>query len=392
MTTEVDRLVLNDNYDQTQAISVSYRSKLANLDKQSKFIKFLEKVGFLDRENEFLPSSEEIKKRKIESQHLTRPELCVLFGYSKIYLYSKLLASNFVCDKYFDDLFLGYFPKQMQGKFKQDLLNHKLKNEIVATCVTNNAINKLGITFIHSISTQTSVEYVDVLKAFVIASEILDLNKIWAKIESLDFKTNWNNQLKLFADIISVVESVILWILSNVQINKPVCEIVDSIKLNFTKSIDLISLVQPKKIDQSNNFNTKEEFQIASQLELFSFSQYALFVSKTNEKDLKLLIEVIFKIKNLFKLDVIDEIEIVNASEIDKLAFKTAMKTLIQYITQIASIAITKYGSFENWQNSCSLKINSLNNFVNDIKISGERTISIIFLLTDKIKQMLDYY
>ena len=81
MTDEVGALVLRDNYFQTQSLSVRERMPL---DPQIRFIKYLEKVGKLNRAIEFLPSDEELASRKAAKIGLTSPERAVLLAYSKI--------------------------------------------------------------------------------------------------------------------------------------------------------------------------------------------------------------------------------------------------------------------------------------------------------------------
>src|SRR5262249_56048079 len=84
MTDEVERLVLNDNYRQNQAISLMERMSVARLGSKLHFIRTLESQGLLDRQIEFLPSDAEIAERKARGQGLTRPELSVLLSYSKL--------------------------------------------------------------------------------------------------------------------------------------------------------------------------------------------------------------------------------------------------------------------------------------------------------------------
>ena len=90
MTDEVGELVLRDNYFQTQSLSV----RADALDPQTRFIKYLEKAGKLNRAIEFLPSDEELASRKAAKTGLTSPERSVLLSYSKIMLYDELLASE----------------------------------------------------------------------------------------------------------------------------------------------------------------------------------------------------------------------------------------------------------------------------------------------------------
>ena len=71
MTDEVGRLVLADNYFQTQSLSVSGVRGDKLLDAQASLIRALEKAGRLNRAVEFLPSDDEIAERRAARAGLT---------------------------------------------------------------------------------------------------------------------------------------------------------------------------------------------------------------------------------------------------------------------------------------------------------------------------------
>ncbi|MBZ0325066.1 MAG: NAD-glutamate dehydrogenase, partial [Alphaproteobacteria bacterium] len=88
MTDEVADLVLRDNYQQPQALTVVEAQGLDGLDAQERLIRALERKGLLDRAIEFLPDDEALAERRQAGQGLTRPELSVLLAYAKIALYA----------------------------------------------------------------------------------------------------------------------------------------------------------------------------------------------------------------------------------------------------------------------------------------------------------------
>ena len=78
MTDEVGKLVLEDNYDQTGALSIFQSSAAADLDSHERFIQRLESAGKLSRKVEGLPTTAEIAALRAAGQGLTRPELAKL--------------------------------------------------------------------------------------------------------------------------------------------------------------------------------------------------------------------------------------------------------------------------------------------------------------------------
>src|ERR1700732_4462863 len=145
MTDEVGVLVLRDNYFQAQSLSVRERMPL---DPQMRFIRYLEKGGKLNREIEFLPSDEELASRKAAKTGLTSPERAVLLAYSKIMLYDELLASSVPNDPFISGALVRYFPEPLRQRYLEQMKDHPLKHEIIATHVTNEMIHRVGTTFV----------------------------------------------------------------------------------------------------------------------------------------------------------------------------------------------------------------------------------------------------
>ncbi len=78
MTDEVARLVLQDNYEQTQILSLEASVAATTTDMFRRYMNDLEKLGRLNRKLEFLPNEKTLLERKTNQQGLTRPEIAVL--------------------------------------------------------------------------------------------------------------------------------------------------------------------------------------------------------------------------------------------------------------------------------------------------------------------------
>ncbi|HJW93035.1 MAG TPA: NAD-glutamate dehydrogenase [Thermoanaerobaculia bacterium] len=213
MTDEVGRLVLRDNYEQTQAISITHTLGEAVLDEQSRFMRALERAGKLDRSLEFLPDDDTIVERHAAHTGLTRPELAIILAYAKINLYADLLASDLPDEaQLFNDLLL-YFPAELREKYRAAIERHKLRREIVATAVTNNMLNRLRPTFAHQASEDTGKPAADVARAFAIVRDSFDMSAIWSGIESLDNKLPAQAQTEMLIEAGSFTERAVLWLL-----------------------------------------------------------------------------------------------------------------------------------------------------------------------------------
>lgn len=213
MTDEVAALVLRDNYEQTQAISITHTLGESTLDEQARFMRALERAGKLDRPLEFLPDDETIAERHSAHLGLTRPEISVLLAYSKIVLYADLLASDLPDDPLLVQDLLLYFPHELRKDFPAAIGRHRLRREIIATYVTNNVLNRLRPTFVWQASEETGKPASDVARAFTIIRDAFDLRTIWSDIEALDNKLPAAVQTDMMIAVGRLLERATRWLL-----------------------------------------------------------------------------------------------------------------------------------------------------------------------------------
>jgi glutamate dehydrogenase len=213
MTDEVAALVLRDNYEQTQAISITESIGEVLLDTQARFMRGLEKAGKLDRAIEGLPDDETITDRHAAHLGLTRPEIAVLLAYSKIVLYQDLLASDLPDDPLLVQDLLLYFPHELRKTYPAAIGRHRLRREIIATYLTNNIINRLRPTFVWQMTEDTGKPASDVARAFTIIRDTFDLRTIWAEIEALDNKVPAAAQIEMMVNVEKLLERAVGWLL-----------------------------------------------------------------------------------------------------------------------------------------------------------------------------------
>ena len=213
MTDEVGHLVLRDNYEQTQAISVTHALGESVLDDQARFMRALERAGKLDRAIEGLPDDDTIAERHAAHIGLTRPELAVLMAYSKIVLFADLLASDLPDDPLLVEDLVLYFPGPLREKFRAAIERHRLRREIIATYVTNDCINRVRPAFVWKMTDETGKTASDVARAFTIVRESFDLRTIWSDVEALDNAVAARMQIDTMAEVGQLVERAVQWLL-----------------------------------------------------------------------------------------------------------------------------------------------------------------------------------
>ena len=201
MTDEVEQLVLRSNYLQTQAISMMESMTSARLGAEAQFISTLDHQGVLDRDLEDLPDEEALRDRVSAGLGLTRPELAVLFSFSKIRLYQDLVSSDVPEDPYLSRELEEYFPQALQQDFADLMPQHRLKREIIATRVTNNLINRMGAYFAMRIQEDTGADPATVAKAFTVVREIFEARAYWRALEEYDYRVSAEVQNRLYLEI-----------------------------------------------------------------------------------------------------------------------------------------------------------------------------------------------
>lgn len=217
MTDDVAQLVLQDNYKQSQILTIEQANRV-KVNSHAWLIRFLESRSELDRNIEFLPSQEDMAQLISDKHGLTRPELAVLLAYAKNSIYAMLVKQDFSQDKFFAQYLHNYFPTAFKKQFPALIENHKLKNEIIATVLTNDFVNMMGCTFFHQMYDDTGVAPLDIIKAFVIARESFKIDQYWHAIETLDAATPSELRINLFNRIQTFMERNILWLLKHGQI------------------------------------------------------------------------------------------------------------------------------------------------------------------------------
>lgn len=255
MTDEVAAHVLQDNYNQTQALSMLERHGADLLPEHSEFMKSLENAGLLNRKVEFLPDDEEIAERLRIHKGLTRPELALLVSYGKLTYTTALLASTVPDDPHMISWVRNYFPPILREKYCPDIETHQLRREITAMAISNAVINRLGPTFIRKVVDRTGASIAAITNAYLMVRESFNLPAIWSQIESLDNKVSAQIQLNAMRKTSKLAERETLWILT--RLGRDIVR--DKDGPIFTSGVEEIKKILPKVLpsDILNNMKSR---------------------------------------------------------------------------------------------------------------------------------------
>ncbi len=213
MEKDVAALVLKDNYQQTQCISLIHFQGSKILDQQERFIKNQEREGYLNRDLEKLPSDEVLAERLGSKVGLYRPEIAVLMAYAKLDLKRYLLMLDELEHPAYKQKLLDYFPKSIQEKYADKIFEHPLRKELISTILTNEVVNRCGLAFMNDMGERTSSSYGEIVEAFYSVSAVFDLPSLWEEIESLDYKVSSSIQTEMNLRILTFMRRAVLWFL-----------------------------------------------------------------------------------------------------------------------------------------------------------------------------------
>ncbi|TXR53558.1 NAD-glutamate dehydrogenase [Reinekea thalattae] len=230
LTEDVSKLVLDNNYRQTQALGLAFSQSNTNLEEYRRLMNALENAGKLDRSLEFMPTNEQLSERKADGLGLTRPELAVLISYVKGDLKELLATEELANDPVISNAIETEFPQALVSQLGDHIDKHLLKKEIIATITANEMVNYLGINSYNRLQESTGASAVEIAKAFVASREIFGLTDIWQQIEALDYKVPAELQNNMMLKTSRMVRRATRWILRNYRTGIDIQEVVGQFK------------------------------------------------------------------------------------------------------------------------------------------------------------------
>lgn len=271
MTDEVAKLVLKDNYDQTQAISLASSRAAATFDEYIRFLTELERSDLINRKLEFLPNDKEIARRRAAGIGLfTRPELCILFSYSKITFKESLLQSELLLDSATLPFLASAFPETLSEHYLAQMEAHRLRREITATQLANTIVNRMGATYVKRIYDETGSGPEEVARSYIVSSNVFDMDYFWSNIQALDNLISAEVQSKMMVLVIRLIRRATRWFLRNRRGGLPITETIALFKPQvddlFDNVADLLAGEELEKLYE--NTRLLEEAGVPHQLAL----------------------------------------------------------------------------------------------------------------------------
>lgn len=215
MTNEIAEDVLLDNYQQALAISLAHVHANTHGELYRRYLNDQEKLGLIDRQLEFLPTDKELVERKIQNISLTRPELAVLLSYAKINIKAAILATDLPEDAYLKHSVVTTFPTQLRKKFSSQIMSHRLRREIIATKLSSDLVNQMGVVFVYRMQDETGATIGEIVRAYSSAYEIFKVEQLYELVNSLDHQVPTDIQIEMLLHIKRLLRRATRWLLRN---------------------------------------------------------------------------------------------------------------------------------------------------------------------------------
>ncbi|MEM8499438.1 MAG: NAD-glutamate dehydrogenase [Pseudomonadota bacterium] len=246
MTEDVADLVLNSNYRQTLSISLALHNREQQHHDYVRFMQFLEEQDALDRTLESLPDDELVKELKLKGIAWTRPEISVLVSYAKVWLKDKLNQPDAHSDEYMLRYLFSAFPKPLNNIAADAIASHQLANEIIATKIANDMVNRMGFTYCFRLVDSLGIEPIQVARTFITVMHLFELDTLWESIEALDYELAASEQYELFSRITELARRASRWYIRNRREILPAAEIERSSACFKTLIASALDLHQPQ--------------------------------------------------------------------------------------------------------------------------------------------------
>nr|CDP79328.1 NAD glutamate dehydrogenase [Bartonella schoenbuchensis]CDP79543.1 NAD glutamate dehydrogenase [Bartonella schoenbuchensis] len=355
MTPQVEQLVLRNNYLQTLALSLAESRGIIDLPYQARFIHDLEQKKLLDRRVEILPDDQTLRQRMAQGQSLTRPELAVILAYAKLTLQEEIINNSIVDNHYFDTTLLNYFPTQLQKSFKNEIINHQLRRDIIATLIANDIVNRGGPTFVSRLQDKTGQKVENIIRVFIAIRDGFEIPQLSDQIDNLDNKISGVVQNKFYAAITSMLFETTNWGLLNIDLSVSLEELVTTIQ-QARKAIE-------KQLTHSNNEDIHEK--IAEKVALYSeevipntlAKQLALLeaapmicdislIAKQSQSDLTKAAKIYFSLTQIIRINRINDASqtIPVLDYYDGMVLSQAKENIAENVRQIVIKILKNYG------------------------------------------------
>jgi glutamate dehydrogenase len=215
---EIAERVIADNRDQVLSLSLEQIRSRTRLTEFRDHLQAIHDRGILTRMEPAMASPAALQERHARYPGLTRPELALATAYTKIDLTERLETTVLVDDSYLVGRFLQpYFPPSLAEHLAADVGAHRLRHELIATRAVNELVDLAGSTFVFAHVRDRGVTAEDVVRAWVIATDVLSIHERAAALKRNAAAMEPEAELRAFLALEQACSGVVGWALGELE-------------------------------------------------------------------------------------------------------------------------------------------------------------------------------
>ena len=165
--------ILNRNAQQNHALSIAQYHLSSNMVLYLSYLHWLENHKIIDRQLSGISND----ARLLTRTYFTRPELAIIFSKHHFMVERNVEKSSIIKGEIVEDFLFKGFPSPLIKRFKTQIETHYLRDQIIATQLSNHFIREVGVTFIHQLSSESSRSFEEIIQAYLIARQLIKYEK-----------------------------------------------------------------------------------------------------------------------------------------------------------------------------------------------------------------------
>lgn len=327
---QVVQLVLKNNYDQACMISIDEQFSRKYPNDYIKSIEVLEnEIEAFNRRDFYIPKNENLSDIVDIDGSIVRPVLGSLLSYCKIFIKKILLESTLIDEPFSLQYLYRYFPKTFVGAYEQQVINHPLKREIIATMMADIVINHQGITFISDYAKLGNEKFLLKIKSYLVVKLLFGSREIREKIYAQDAIMPIEKQYKLINKLEYILYASTKWMVKYLQKNQ-----LDSVHILDHKAELFVLLSQVHNQQVEVIIAGDDEFnKFYSVIDYLRFAIAAIIIKENTPHSFKDVIILFYSLIHEFNiLEIIvalNKVKIVNSTD---MALRNQVLQFIEYI------------------------------------------------------------
>jgi glutamate dehydrogenase len=293
----------------------------------------------------------------------------------------------------------------MRERFASEIESHALRREIIATVLSNGAINRGGSTLVVRLKEETGRTTEDVAFAFAAATGAFRLNDFYDTIDALDGKIDGQQQLSLYLLVQNVLRRQVVWFLRYGNLQEGLSALIE----RYRAGLDTLSGSIESIFDEwlIGRFEDAQSRMVAEDIPADLARRFSILKALTDGPDIILLatrlnrpeLEVArlyFRVSSHFRVDEIrsSSEENMPAEYYDRLAFNSALAAVASaqrgIVEKIFAVTGSDQPDFEAWRETNRVAVARAQKSIDEILNGGELTLAKLTVAVAHLREVAE--